>query len=175
MGISKQSRRGGVSPSFIIRVQPLVPVQTLPHSRPTVPLAGDSQPRLPCVPRASCYPILRNNAFCWYLFLNNDIIFLCPPLVWYFEYFACFIIQDGNDYFVILSLFFLRLVHFPWKISLFARLRLFTIRRFYKFFIPLYSLSPLCYKGFSCLCACSIVLIAFSALSRYSSLMFVCK
>src|SRR4030067_3511917 len=52
--------------------------------------------------------------------------------------------------------FFQRFFHFPRKISLFAHLCLFTVRLFYKFFIPLYSLSPLCCKGFLCLCACSI-------------------
>ena len=38
-----------------------------------------------------------------------------PSLVWYFESFVSFIIQDGHCYFVILSLFFSNIFLFPLK------------------------------------------------------------
>src|SRR3972149_11951663 len=55
-----------------------------------------------------------------------------------------------------LLLWTLRLLPLPHLLFLFACLCLFTVRQFYKLSIPPLSLSPLFYKGFLCLCACSI-------------------
>ena len=56
-----------------------------------------------------------NNGFCWLSFRNNGNIIFVPSLVWYFESFVSFIIQDGHCYFVILSLFFSNIFLFPLK------------------------------------------------------------
>ena len=98
-----------------------------------------------------------NNAFCWNLFLNNDIIFLCPPLYGILNVLPDLLYKMGTTILWFFPSFFQIFFHFPWKISLFARLCLLSVQLFYKFFAPLHSLSPLCYKGFLCLCACSII------------------